>query len=119
MTHDEYCRTAHPEFVINYNFDVSIDGDGGKTRLPLVIQRVFTDIDEAVRVTRRVQRLGGGLLQGIGLMHNHPECEGILCLNKLDELGEEWEEDHLCYYTKPGDADQYFVGGIAHRMGTE
>jgi hypothetical protein len=98
MTHEEYCARANPEFVINYNFDVSIDGDGGETRPLLVVERVFTDIQEAVRVARRMQRLGGGILQGIGILHKHEECEGILCLNKLDELGDEWEEDHLCYY---------------------
>ena len=119
MPHDEYCARANPEFIINYTFDASIDGDGGETHPPLVVKRVFTDIHEAVRVARRMQRLGGGMLQGIGVLHNHEECEGHLCLNKLDELGDEWEEDHLCYYTKPGDADQYFVGGIAHRMGTQ
>jgi len=119
MTHDEYCRTPHPKFVINYNLDVSIDGDGGKTLPPVRIHRIFTDIHEAVRVARRMQRLGGGILGGIGVMHNHAECEGLMCLNKLDELGNEWEEDFLCYYTKPDDPDQYWLGGIAHRTGTE
>tara|TARA_R100001143_G_C3338993_1_gene123289 strand:+ start:762 stop:1076 length:315 start_codon:yes stop_codon:yes gene_type:complete len=96
LTHEEYCGGFDLEFVINYTFDVSIDGDGGKSIPPLTVPRTFTDGTEAIRVARRMQRLGNGLLQGIGVLHNHPECEGILCLNKLDELGEEWEEDHLC-----------------------
>lgn len=120
MTHDEYCRTEHPEFVINYTFDVTIDGDGGKTLPPITLfRRTFADMRAAVRVARRMQRLSGGMLQGIGVMHDHPECEGLMCLNKLDEFGKEWKEDFLCYYTKPGDNEQYFIGGIAHRMGTE
>jgi hypothetical protein len=98
-THEEYCAQAHPEFVINYTLDVSIDGDGGKTHPPMLVKRRFTDINEAVRVTRRMQRLGGGILQGIGVLHNHAECQGIVCLNKLDEWGDEWEEDHLCTST--------------------
>ena len=133
MTHDEYCQTKtgdlsdshHPRFVINYTFDVSIDGDGGKTFPPLTLLRrtshafQFADVHEAVRVARRMQRLGGGILGGISVLHDHGQCEGLLCLNKLDEFGKEWEEDFLCHYTKPGDADQYFLGGVAHRMGTE
>jgi hypothetical protein len=120
MTHDEYCRTAHPKFVINYTFDVSIDGDGGQSFPPITLfRRTFTDVREAVRIARRMQRLGGGMLQGIGVLHDHEECEGLLCLNKRDEFGKEWEEDFLCYYTKPEDADQYFLDGVAHRMGTE
>lgn len=103
LTHEEYCKKENPEIVINYTWDVSIDGDGGKTHPPMTLfRRTFTDIHEAVRVARRMQRLGGGMLQGIGVLHNHPECEGILCLNKLDELGEEWEEDHLCWYPESG-----------------
>ena len=97
-THEEYCAGSQPEFVINFTLDVSIDGDGGKMHPPIVIPRVFTNLHKAERVARQLQRQGGGILQGIGLMHNHPECEGILCLNKLDEMGDDWEEDHLCYY---------------------
>lgn len=114
MTHDECCRAEHPEYVVNYNFDASIDSD----EHVITVRRTFTDIYKAVRVARRMQRLGGGILGGIGVSHFHPDCEGLLCLNKLDELGDEWEEDFLCYYTKPGDNEQYFIGGIAHRMGT-
>jgi len=113
-SHDEYARAGTPEFVINFNLDGSIDGVTLYT-----VDRTFTDVREAARVARRMQHLGGTLLRGIGVMHNHPECEGLLCLNKLDEVGDHWEEDFLCYYTKPGDVDQYFLGGIAHRMGTE
>ena len=102
LTHEEYCEKGNPEIVINYNFDVSIDADGGKSISPLIVPRIFTDINEAIRVARRMQRLGGGMLQGIGVLHNHPECEGILCLNKLDELGKEWEEDHPCWYPESG-----------------
>ena len=97
-THEEYCAGSHPEFVINFTLDMSIDGDGGRMRPPVVIPRVFTNLHKAERVARQLQRQGGGILQGIGLTHNHPECEGILCLNKLDEMGDDWEEDHLCYY---------------------
>ena len=110
--HDEYCHSEYPKFVINYTFDVCIDGDGGQ-RLPpiLLFRRTFTDVREAVRVARRMQRLGGGILQGIGVLHDHLDCQGLLCLNKLDESGDKWEEEFLCYYTKPGNTNRYFLDG--------